>query len=154
MWGFLLCFAATSAGTLMHYGFGWHAPYPFWSPPKLLGVPGGILLALGTLSLFVLKLKSARALGDASAWGGDIAFILLLNFVAVSGLVLYALGSTSLMPLMLALHLGSVLAFFLLTPFTKMAHGFYRMAALVRDAQRKRGDVSAEPPEEDARTAA
>ena len=34
--------------------------------------------------------------------------------------------------------LGAVLAFFLLTPFTKMAHGFYRLAALIRDAQRKR----------------
>jgi len=30
----------------------------------------------------------------------------------------------------------AVWACFVLTPFTKMAHGFYRMAALVRDAQR------------------
>jgi citrate/tricarballylate utilization protein len=30
-----------------------------------------------------------------------------------------------------------VLSFFLLTPYTKMAHGFYRLAALVRDEQRK-----------------
>ena len=58
-----------------------------------------------------------------------------LFFVAVSGLVLYVLGSTALMPLLLALHLGSVLSFFLLTPFTKMAHGFYRLAALTREAQ-------------------
>ena len=43
-----------------------------------------------------------------------------------------------LMPLMLALHLGAVLSFFLLTPFTKMAHGFYRLTALIRDARRKR----------------
>lgn len=35
------------------------------------------------------------------------------------------------------LHLGAVLGFFLLMPYTKMAHGFYRLAALIRDALRK-----------------
>ncbi len=66
-----------------------------------------------------------------------MAFILLLFFLAVSGLVLYWLGATVLMPTLLALHLGAVLAFFLLTPFTKMAHGFYRMAALVLEESRR-----------------
>ncbi|MCG7520958.1 4Fe-4S ferredoxin, partial [Ruegeria sp. Ofav3-42] len=46
---------------------------------------------------------------------------------------------TALMPALVAIHLGSVLTFFLLMPYTKMAHGFYRLAALIRDAQRKRG---------------
>ena len=41
------------------------------------------------------------------------------------------------MPAILALHLGAVLGFFLLMPYSKMAHGFYRLAALIRDAQRK-----------------
>lgn len=139
MYGFLLCFAATSAATVMHYGFNLRAPYGIWSLPKLLGVPGGLLLTIGCGAMWVLKRKSDRDLGDSAAWGGDIGFILLLGFVGLSGLVLYALGSTALMPALLALHLGSVLTFFLLTPFTKMAHGFYRFAALVRDAQRKRG---------------
>ncbi len=89
----------------------------------------------------LLKQKSDRYLGDPLEWDGDIGFILLLGFVGLSGLVLYALGSTPLMPALLAIHLGSVLTFFLLTPYTKMAHGFYRLAAFVRDAQRKR-DVS------------
>ena len=31
MYGFLLCFAATSAGTVMHYGFGLKAPYSLFS---------------------------------------------------------------------------------------------------------------------------
>jgi citrate/tricarballylate utilization protein len=38
-------------------------------------------------------------------------------------------------PGLLAVHLGVVLAFFLLAPYSKMVHGFYRLAALVRDAQ-------------------
>lgn len=138
MYGFLLCFASTSVATVMHYGFGLHAPYALFSLPKLLGLTGGILLTLGCAGMVALKLKSDRELGDANAWGGEIGFILLLGFVGLSGLVLYALGATAVMPALLAIHLGSVLTFFLLTPFTKMAHGFYRLTALIREQQNQR----------------
>jgi len=137
MYGFLLCFASTSAGTVMHYALDMQAPYGLFSLPKLLGIPGGILMVAGTAWLATLKLKADKTLGATSAWGGEMGFVLLLFLVALSGLLLYALGSTSAMPAMLAIHLGSVLSFFLLTPYSKMAHGFYRLAALVRDAQRK-----------------
>jgi citrate/tricarballylate utilization protein len=138
MYGFLLCLASTSVATILHYAFGLHAPYGFWSLPKLFGVSGGILLTVGCGAMVLLKHKSVRELGDPSAWGGEIGFVLLLGFVGLSGLVLYTLSSTALMPALLAIHLGSVLTFFLLVPYTKMAHGFYRLAALIRDAQRKR----------------
>ncbi len=133
MYGFLLCFLSTSSGTVLHYLFNMPAPYPLWSLPKLFGVPGGILMIVGAVGLVALKLRADRQLGSASAWGGEMAFTLLLFFIALSGLALYALGGTSIMPVLLALHLGSVLSFFLLTPFTKMVHGFYRTAALVRE---------------------
>lgn len=138
MYGFLLCFASTSAATILHYAFDMPAPYPIWSLPKLLGLPGGILMVAGSLWLMALKMKADKNLGAPSAWGGEMGFVALLLLVALTGLLLYALGSTSLMPLLLAIHLGSVLSFFLLTPYTKMAHGFYRLAALIREAQRKR----------------
>ena len=134
-WGFLLCFASTSTGTLMHYGLGWEAPYPIWSLPKLLGVPGGLLLTLGCAGLARLKLKADPALGAAALWGGEMAFVLILGLTGLSGLALYAATGTGLVAPLLALHLGTVLAFFLTTPYSKMAHGFYRVAALVRDAQ-------------------
>lgn len=137
MYGFLMCFAATSAGTLMHYFFNMPAPYPLWSLPKLLGVPGGILLTLGTVAMAKLKLQADRNLGDTSAWGGEMAFILLLGFVAASGLALWLLGNSPAMPALLALHLGGVLSFFLVTPYSKMAHGFYRLTALIREEQNR-----------------
>ncbi len=133
MYGFLLCFLATSAGTVLHYVFDMPAPYPFWSLPKLFGVPGGLLMVVGTIWLAALKLRADRQLSDPAAWDGEMAFILLLFLVAASGLLLYGLGATAIMPALLAIHLGAVLSFFLLTPFTKMAHGFYRLAALVRE---------------------
>ena len=80
----------------------------------------------------------SRKLKDARVWGGEMGFVLLLGAVGLSGLLLYGLGSTPLLAVLLAVHLGTVLALFLLVPYSKMAHGFYRLAALVRDEQRKR----------------
>ncbi|MHA6324279.1 tricarballylate utilization 4Fe-4S protein TcuB [Roseivivax sp. CAU 1753] len=139
LYGFLLCFASTSSGTIMHYVFDMQAPYGLISLPKLLGIPGGIMLTVGAIWMVMLKYRSDPTLGARAAWGGEVAFIALLGFVALSGLVLYLLGATALMPTVLALHLGAVLSFFLLMPYTKMAHGFYRLAALTRDAQRTQG---------------
>lgn len=131
-WGFLLCFLSTTSGSVLHYVFDRPAPYPFWSLPKLLGIPGGLMMVFGCVWLLDLKRKADPALGAASVRGGEVAFLLLLLLVAASGLLLYTLGGTALMPLLLALHLGMVLTFFLMTPYTKMVHGFYRMAALLR----------------------
>lgn len=137
MYGFLLCFASTSVGTLMHYLLDMPAPYGLFSAPKILGLSGGVLLVLGCGKMVWLKLRSDKSLGATNAFGGEIAFTGLLGFVGLSGLLLYAASGSGWMPGLLVIHLGAVLAFFLLTPFTKMAHGFYRMAALVRDAQRR-----------------
>ena len=137
MYGFLLCLASTTSGTILHYIFNQSAPYGFLSIPKLFGVPGGILLTLGCAMMISLKLKSDRALGDSQAWNSDITFTALLGFVALSGLVLWIFGKTPIVSYLLILHLGSVLAFFIVTPFSKMAHGFYRLAAMIRDAQSK-----------------
>lgn len=135
LYGFLLCFAATSVATLMHYVFSIAAPYPLFSLPKLLGISGGLMLSAGTAWMVWLKLKAEKHLGDRRTWSGELAFVLLLFWVSTSGLLLYTLGGTTLMMLLLAFHLGSVLAFFLLMPYSKMLHGFYRLAALVRNEQ-------------------
>lgn len=137
MWGFLLCFAATSSGTVLHYLFGMEAPYGPLSIPKLLGVPGGILMTIGGVALIPLKLRADRNLGAPHRWGGEMAFIILLTVIAASGLALYAATGTAGVQPLLVLHLASVLVFFLTLPFTKMVHAAFRLAALVRDAQMK-----------------
>jgi len=96
-----------------------------------------LVLSLGTLAMIMIKRKAEPALGDQRVWGGEMGFVVLLFFVSTSGLALYVLGQTPLLAVLLALHLGSVLAFFLLTPYSKMMHGFFRLAALTRDAQFK-----------------
>ena len=134
LFGFLLCFASTSSGTVLHYLFGLEAPYAWYSLPKLLGVPGGVLLCAGSAWLAWLKTKADPNLGAAKAWGGEMAFVLLLFAVGFTGLALYALTGTGAVGWMLPLHLGTVLTLFLLTPYSKMAHGFYRMTALTKEA--------------------
>ena len=138
LYGFLLCFASTSSATVLHYVFGVEAPYGFFSLPKLLGVPGGILLCAGTAGLAWLKTKADRNLGAPTVWGGEMAFVLLLFAVSATGLALYAATGTDAISWLLPIHLGTVLTFFLLTPYSKMAHGFFRMAALTKDAADKR----------------
>lgn len=137
LFGFLLCFAATSTGTVLHYVFDMQAPYGPFSLPKLLGVPGGILLTVGCAGLAWLKTKADPALGAVRVWGGEMAFVLLLGATGVTGLALYAATGTAAVPVLLAIHLGTVLTLFLLLPFSKMVHGFYRFATLVAEEQKK-----------------
>jgi len=69
MYGFLLCFAATGTATVLRYLAEVQAPYGLLSLPKLLGLPGGILLAVGTAGLARLKLRADPALGAVRVWG-------------------------------------------------------------------------------------
>jgi citrate/tricarballylate utilization protein len=136
LYGFLLCFASTSSGTVLHYVFDIQAPYGPFSLPKLLGVPGGIALCIGTFGLGYLKTKADPNLGAPRVWGGEIAFLVLLFGVSATGLALYAMTGSSVVSVILPLHLGLVFVFFILTPYSKMAHGFYRLAALIHEQQR------------------
>ncbi len=137
-YGFMLCFAATSLATVYHYAFGWHAPYDLPSLPKLLGVVGGISLLLGTAGLFKLKLTRHPLHGDAAQKPMDYGFIALLFLTSATGLLLWLARSTPALALLLALHLGVVMALFATLPYGKFAHGIFRSAALLRYAVEKR----------------
>jgi citrate/tricarballylate utilization protein len=138
MWGFLLCFAATCVATVYDYVFGLVAPYPFFSIPVLLGTFGGVGLGIGCIGLLVIKHKSDPQPMAASQRGMDYALLVLLLAVSLTGLILLALRETSAMGLLLALHLGVVLAFFLLMPYSKFVHAGYRFVALLKNAQSER----------------
>jgi len=135
MYGFLLCLASTSVATIYHYVFGWVAPYSFFSLPKLFGVFGGLLLSVGTAMLFALKRKSDKQLGSTKRLAGEYAFVALLFLVSTSGLVLYWSSGTALASGSLIVHLAFIATFFISIPYSKMVHGFFRMAALCREAQ-------------------
>ena len=110
-YGFMLSFAATCAGFVFHTFLGWHAPYSLLSLPVILGTAGGILMTVGTVGLFVMKLTDDPLPNARRLLAGDVAMLLLLALVAVTGLLLLAV-----------------------LPYSKMVHGVYRTAALLRRA--------------------
>ena len=133
MYGFLLCLASTTSGTIAHYAFDWPAPYPWWSPTVVLGTLGGIGIVVGPIGLLRAKaarddaIRRRRETGNGA--GMAAAFLWMLLAVGVTGLVLLVLRSTPAMGLLLAVHLGFVFAFFLTMPYGKFVHGLYRYAA-------------------------
>jgi citrate/tricarballylate utilization protein len=137
-YGFMLCFAATSVATIYHYVFGWEAPYGYTSLPVILGTVGGIGLLIGPVGLFYLNKKRSPLHGDKAQQPMDRGFIALLFWTSLTGLALLVWRDTSAMALLLAIHLGVVMALFLTMPYGKFAHGFYRCAALLKNSIEKR----------------
>ncbi|MEE8435750.1 MAG: tricarballylate utilization 4Fe-4S protein TcuB [bacterium] len=137
-YGFALCFASTTVAAGYDRFLGIVAPYPFWSWPVVLGSLGGIGMVVGSVGLFWLKLAGDPTPAAPGLLGADVGLLFLLGMTAATGLALLALRSTSAMGILLAVHLGFVLAFFLLMPYSRFVHGIYRTAALIRNAQERR----------------
>ncbi|CAG9168206.1 tricarballylate utilization 4Fe-4S protein TcuB [Cupriavidus respiraculi] len=137
-YGFMLCFASTVVATGYHYLLGWQAPYPLTSLPVLLGTAGGIGLLIGPAGLLWLNLRRDPAHGDVAQRPMDRGFIALLLLTSATGLVLLAWRDAAVMPALLAIHLGVVMALFATLPYGKFAHGIYRSAALLKSAIEKR----------------
>ena len=137
-YGFMACFAATCVATLYHYAFSWHAPYAATSVPVLLGTAGGIGLLIGPAGLFWLNLKRHPQHGDPAQKAMDRGLIALLFFTSLTGLALLWFRQSSAMALLLAVHLGVVMALFLTLPYGKFAHGIFRSAALLKWAIERR----------------
>jgi citrate/tricarballylate utilization protein len=130
-YGFMLCFAATAVGTLYHYVLQLDAPYGPFSLPVILGSLGGLGLLIGPAGLLSLNRNRHPEVGEPAQQPMDRGFIVLLLATSITGFALLVARATSLMPLLLAVHLGVVLAFFATAPFGKLAHAVYRMLALL-----------------------
>ena len=143
--GFLLCLASTTSATLYHYLVGREAPYAWWDIPVVLGTLGGLGLVTGSAGLLVAKLRRDKALIDEQRLGMDAAFIVALGLTGLSGLLLLLFRATPALNLLLAIHLGFVIAFFLAMPYSKFVHGVYRTGALIRHAIERPGANDPKP---------
>jgi citrate/tricarballylate utilization protein len=130
-YGFLLCAASTSVAAIYHSVFGWLAPYAYASLPVVLGTIGGVGLVVGSLGLWILRRRRDPDLGDAAQQGMDESFLALLFLTSITGLALLVLRHQPVMPALLVVHLGTVLALFVTLPYGKFVHGLYRVAALI-----------------------
>jgi citrate/tricarballylate utilization protein len=141
-YGFALCFAATTVATWYHYGLRLQAPYALTSVPVVLGSLGGLGLLVGPAGLLWLHGRRHPLHGDRRQRTMDAGFTGLLFATSLTGLLLLVWRDTTAMPLLLAVHLGVVLALFVTLPYGKFAHAVYRVAALVKDAIEKRQPVT------------
>lgn len=132
MYGFVLDFASTTLAAIYQHVFNLVAPYPVLSPVVVLGTLGGIGIVVGTVGLLVQKAQRNRETTKDSAAAADSAFLTSLLAVAVTGIALLVVRSTPAMGSMLAVHLGTVAAFFIMAPYTKFRHAIYRAIAIWR----------------------
>jgi citrate/tricarballylate utilization protein len=105
----------------------------------VLGTIGGLGLLVGPAGLMWLMRRRDPDLADRSQTGMDRGFLMLLSVTSATGLLLLALRETHAMGVLLALHLGAVMALLLTLPYGKFVHGLYRFAALVRFHIERRG---------------
>jgi citrate/tricarballylate utilization protein len=140
-YGFLLCFASTTVAAIYHFVFGWVAPYEYGSVPVILGTSGGLGLLVGPAGLLVTRTRRDPALSNSDSERLDEAFIVLLFLTSLTGLLLLVMRTQRVMGLILAAHLGVVLALFVTLPYGKFVHGLYRAAALLKAGREGALDV-------------
>ena len=136
-YGFMLCSASTIVASVYDHVLNWRAPYPLLSIPVVLGTGGGLCFIVGAAGFGLIKLTGDPSPVSRSMLGSDYAMLGLLLVLAGSGLAVLALRDTAGMSILLAIHLGIVLSFFLLLPYSKLVHGIYRTAALLRAAMER-----------------
>jgi citrate/tricarballylate utilization protein len=137
-YGFLLDLAATTIAAFYDHFLGWQAPYPYFSLPVVFGTIGGVMLVIGTSGLLALKWRSDRDPAHSGMLSMDVAFLVMLLFTSITGLLLLGVRETAAMGVVLVVHLGFVAGLFITLPYGKFAHVIYRYAALVRYAIEQR----------------
>jgi citrate/tricarballylate utilization protein len=132
-YGFLSALAATIAAFILQDVLGDLPPYPILSVPVVLGSAGGLGMIVGATGLLYLKQRSDRAPADDQTLKLDWLFLVSLDVVSISGMLLLVLRDTPIMGVLLVVHLATVLALYVSAPYGKFAHFVYRYAALVQN---------------------
>ena len=129
-YGFLLTFASTTSAAFMENILGIMPPYAYLSAPVVLGTVGGVMAAIGCVGLLHVKRIADRDQTTPTMRRADLWLIWTLLALNVTGLLVLVLRTTSAFGPMFGLHMVTVIAFFLLVPYTKFVHWIYRVLAM------------------------
>jgi citrate/tricarballylate utilization protein len=132
-YGFLAAFVATIAAAVLQDVLDQFPPYPLISLPVVLGTLGGLAMIVGATGLLYLKWRGDRQPADERTMNLDWIFLVSLDIVSVTGMLLLVLRDTPAMPMLLVVHLATVLALYVSAPYGKFAHFVYRYVALVQN---------------------
>ncbi|MDE3100675.1 MAG: tricarballylate utilization 4Fe-4S protein TcuB [Chloroflexota bacterium] len=133
LWGFVSAFVATVAASIEQDLLGIQPPFDVLSIPVVLGTTGGVAMVVGTTGLLVQKARSPRDLLAGDMRTMDVAFIVAIDVVSITGLLLLALRGTPLLSAMLVLHLAPLTTLYVTAPYGKLTHAVYRILALLQD---------------------
>ncbi|MCU4186769.1 tricarballylate utilization 4Fe-4S protein TcuB [Acidiferrimicrobium sp. IK] len=133
-YGFGLCFVSTTSAAILEQFLGSLPPYGLWSVPVVAGTVGGVMITLGCVGLLAMKRKADRLQGTETMRRADIAMLLDLMLLALTGLATLVLRHTAAFGPLLALHLAAVLATFSIFPYTKFVHWVFRVLAIYKHA--------------------
>lgn len=141
-YGFISAFVSTVLAAIYQDLLGIPPPYDVMSAPVLFGAAGGTAMIIGCGGLLLLKLRSDSTPTHKPMRTMDLAFLIVLLLVNVSGMVLLVLRETLAMGILLNVHLGLTAALFLTLPYGKFVHLIYRYLSLVRNLVEARGETS------------
>jgi citrate/tricarballylate utilization protein len=138
-YGFLITFASTVSAAFAQYVLGERPPYDWISVPVILGTVGGIAVSAASIAFMVLRRREASQVTVKEGESMDLSFLVALLLVSLTGIALLATQKAAgVIHAVLLGHLATVLAFFILLPYSKMMHAVYRFGALLRNAQEGR----------------
>lgn len=133
MFGFLGTFVATCSAAIAQYGLGMLPPYPPLSVPVILGCLGGVAATIGAAILLIIKPKADTSLTTNEMRQADHGLLGGLLVLMLTGFFVTILRYTPAFPILLILHLASIVAAFLVFPRTKFVHMFFRAIAIYQD---------------------
>lgn len=137
MWGFLACLGSTLSAGVLQDLLGSNPPYDYLSVPVGLGLAGGLAMVIGCAGLISLKMRSDPAAADPQMAVRDMGLLVALEVLSLTGLLTLFTRTTAVFPLVLVVHLASVVVAFAVFPYTKFMHWVYRYLAIVRDNQER-----------------
>jgi citrate/tricarballylate utilization protein len=133
-WGFLAAFISTTIAAFEQDILHLLPPFPIFSLPVLFGIVGGVLLTIGCTGMLFLKTQADPVPTATSMTALDYAFLVVLDLVAITGLLTLVLRGTNVMGIAFTVHLAVLAGLYVTAPYGKFVHFVYRYLALVKNA--------------------
>jgi len=131
--GFVGAAVATALGVLYIDVLGIESPFGFGKglPVKLFGLIGAVGIVVGVIIMMSNRFKNEEKLGVGSYF--DWLLLGIIATVGLSGVLAWLLRLAGIAPMaypIYFIHLVFVFSLFIYLPFSKLAHMFYRSAAI------------------------
>lgn len=132
-YSFIALGIATAFGVLYIDVLGMHSPFRlgYGTPVKIFGIAGAIAILAGTLLMINNRFKDQEKLGLGSYF--DWLLLGIIGVVGLSGILAYLTrlaGIGAVAYPIYFIHLVFIFSLFIYLPFSKLAHMFYRAAAM------------------------